>query len=209
MSGVSADSPSTAGRVPFSSGLLGGEHNDHHHRHRAPRLGRLSWLLQQRTPRRLLGRLTDVAEITLETIHEDADGLSAGCEEIWCLDTENIPVDHEMGLLEAAEWGRVYTEVGPEHWSALCAWVRSGAYVAEGRGDLPSVSDFEERYCGGWGDFREYAEHWATETDMMDRWPDDAVRYFNWAAWTRDMAMDHTVVNAPAPNFGVFVFRDL
>lgn len=87
--------------------------------------------------------------------------------------------------------------------------MRSGAYVAEGRGDLPSVSDFEERYCGRWDDFREYAEHWATETDMMDRWPDDAVRYFNWDAWTRDMAMDHTVVNAPAPEYGVFVFRDL
>lgn len=161
---------------------------------------------------RLVGQwvdCTDAADVTLHQLHEGTGSLSAGCEEIWCLDTENIPVEHEMGLLEAAEWGRVYTEVGPEHWPALCAWVRSGAYVAEGRGDLPSVSDFEERYCGRWDDFREYAEHWATETDMMDRWPDDAVRYLNWDAWTRDMAMDHTVVNAPAPEYGVFVFRDL
>lgn len=114
-----------------------------------------------------------------------------------------------MGLVEAAEWGWLYTEVGSEHWPALCAWVCSGAYVAEGRRDLPSVSDFEERYCGRWEDFREYAENWATETGMTDRWPDDAVRYINWDAWIRDMTMDHTVVNAPAPHFGVFVFRDL
>lgn len=114
-----------------------------------------------------------------------------------------------MGLVEAAEWGRLYTEVGSEHWPTLCAWVCSGAYVAEGRSDLPSVSDFEERYCGRWDDFREYAENWATETGMTDRWPDDAVRYINWDAWIRDMTMDHAVVNAPATDCGAFLFRDL
>ncbi|WP_260279029.1 antirestriction protein ArdA [Propionibacterium freudenreichii] len=152
---------------------------------------------------RLVGQwvdCTDADEVTLNQLHEGAGGPYVGCEEIWCLDIENVPVDREMGLLEASEWGQVYTEVGPEHWLALCAWVRSGSYVAEGRGDLASVGDFGERYCGHWGDFREYAEHWATETDMMDRWPDEAVRYFNWEAWTRDIAMDHTVVDAPAPS---------
>lgn len=87
--------------------------------------------------------------------------------------------------------------------------MRSGSYVVEGRGDLPSRSAFDERYCGHWDDFREYAENWAAETDMMDRWPDDAVRYFSWGVWTHDMAMDHTVVSAPAPEYGVLVFRDL
>ena len=114
-----------------------------------------------------------------------------------------------MGLVEAAEWGRLYTEVGSEHWPVLRAWVCSGAYVAEGCSDLPSVSDFEERYCGRWDDFREYAENWATEIGMTDRWPDDAVRYINWDAWIRDMAMGHAVVNAPASDCGIFVFHDL
>lgn len=62
---------------------------------------------------------TDAAELTLNQLHEGADGLSPGCEEIWCLDTENVLIDHEMGLPEASEWGRIYIEVGPEHWPAL------------------------------------------------------------------------------------------
>lgn len=161
---------------------------------------------------RLVGQwvdCTDADSATLEGLHETTGGPDASCEEIWCLDVDALPVDREMDLLEAAEWGRVYSEVGSDQWPALSAWVRSGSYVAEGRGDIPSVSDFEERYCGHWDDFRGYAEHWATGTDMMDRWPDDAVRYFNWDAWTRDMAMDHTIVSALAPEYGVFVFRDL
>jgi antirestriction protein len=37
--------------------------------------------------------------------------------------------------------------------------------------------------------------------------PDDVARYFDWAAWTRDLAFDYTVEDAPGG--GVFVFRNL
>ena len=67
----------------------------------------------------------------------------------------------ELDPLAAAEWGRVYTEVGPEYWPALYAWVESGDYIAEGNTDLPSIFEFEERYCGAWENFREYAENLA------------------------------------------------
>lgn len=156
----------------------------------------------------LVGRwvdCTNAAGVTLNQLHEGTGSLSTGCEEIWCLDTENVPTDHEMGLAEAAEWGRVYTEVGPEHWPALCAWVRSGAYVAEGTGEIPCLSDFEERYCGRWDDFRAYAEHLADDTGMFDTWPEQAQRYFDWDGWTRDLAFDYTVVAAPTG--GVYVFQ--
>ena len=121
-------------------------------------------------------------------------------DELWVFDHENIPVRGELDPLAAAEWGRVYTEVGPEHWPALCAWVESGDYVAEGTGDLPSISDFEERYQGHWDTFAEYAENLA---DV----PEEIARYFNWDAWTRDLAMDYSVHGNPEG--GVFVFRVL
>ena len=159
---------------------------------------------------RLVGQwvdCTDAADVTLHQLHEGTGSLSAGCEEIWCLDTENIPVEHEMGLLEAAEWGRVYTEVGPEHWPALYAWVESGDYVAEGTGDLPSISDFVERYCGHWESFREYARELAYDIGLLADVPEEIARYFDWSAWTRDLAFDYSTCDDPEG--GVYVFRVL
>ena len=61
-----------------------------------------------------------------------------------------------------------------------------------------------------WESFREYAEQLADDTGMMTDWPEEAARYFDWASWTRDLAFDFTVVDAPAvEGYGVYVFRDL
>lgn len=118
---------------------------------------------------------TDAENVTLAQLHESAGGPYADCEQIWCLDTDCLPVDREMDLLEAAQWGRAFIEVGLGHWPALCAWGRSGAYVAEGVGEIPTVSDFEERYCGRWEDFREYAENLGDDTGLTMGWPQETV----------------------------------
>ena len=131
----------------------------------------------------------------------------AECDELRVFGHENIPVRGELDPLAAAEWGRVYTEVGPEHWPALCAWVESGDYVAEGTGDLPSISDFEERYCGAWDSFREYAENLADDIGLLADVPEEITRYFDWSAWTRDLAFDYSTYDDPEG--GVFVFRVL
>ncbi|WP_283205484.1 antirestriction protein ArdA [Glutamicibacter sp. V16R2B1] len=110
----------------------------------------------------------------------------------------------EMSPSEAVEWGSSLESVPEHHREALCAWVRSGDYVAEGTGDLPSMLDFEDSYCGEWESFREYAEGL---TGLLSGVPDDVARYFDWAAWTRDLAFDYTVEDAPGD--GVFVFRNL
>ena len=62
---------------------------------------------------RLVGHWVDCVgadTVTLQAIHEGTGGPFPGCEEIWCLDIENVPVGREIGLDEAAEWGRVFTE---------------------------------------------------------------------------------------------------
>ena len=130
-------------------------------------------------------------EVTLADVHGGAHRVRSGREELWVMDHENIPASGEMSPAEAAEWARVLLAV-PEHQrEALCAWTASGSYVAEGTGDLPSVPDFEERFCGTWGSFRDYAETLAEEIGLIPQdAPEELVRYFNWVAWTRDLEHD-------------------
>lgn len=159
---------------------------------------------------RLVGAWYDAIsadEVTLADVHRGFGGGRAGCEELWCFDLDGMPVHREMSPAEAAEWGRVVEQVDEHLRPALIAWVRSGDYVAEGTGDLPSVSDFEERFAGEWGSFREYAENLAEEIGLLRDVAEEVVRYFNWKSWTRDLAFDYTVEDAPGS--GVFVFRSL
>lgn len=93
-------------------------------------------------------------EVTLADVHGGARRVRSGCDELWVMDHENIPALGEMSPSEAAEWARVLLSVLKHQRDALCDWTASGSYVAEGTGDLPSVPNFEERFCGTWGSFR-------------------------------------------------------
>ena len=104
-------------------------------------------------------------------------------------------------------WIGCLAEVDEHLRPALCAWVESGDYVAEGTGDLPSISDFEERYQGHWDTFAEYAENLADDIGLLADVPEEIARYFDWRSWTRDLAMDYSVHGNPEG--GVFVFLDL
>ncbi len=158
----------------------------------------------------LVGHWFDAAtanEVTLADVHEGSGLDCAECEELWVFDHENLPVRGELDPLAAAAWGRCLAEVDEHLRPALCAWVESGDYVAEGTGDLPSVSDFEERYCGAWENFREYAENLADDIGLLADVPEEIARYFDWQAWSRDLAMDYSTYDDPEG--GVFVFRVL
>lgn len=148
-------------------------------------------------------------EVTVADVHQGSGRSYAACEELWVLDHELIPVRGEMSPQEAAHWGRRLAEVEEHLRPALRSWVESGSYVAEGRGDLPVISDFLERFAGHWDSFREYAEQLADDTGLTNGWPEEAVRYFHWDAWIRDLAYDYTVSHAGPPDYGVYVFRNL
>lgn len=72
---------------------------------------------------------------------------SHGCEETWVMDHENLPIRGEYSPHEAAQLARAVEEVHESDREAFMAWVLSGDQIEDGDG-LPSVSDFEERYCG-------------------------------------------------------------
>ncbi|GAC80823.1 Antirestriction protein [Gordonia malaquae] len=160
---------------------------------------------------RLVGHwfgVTEAADVDLAAVHRGSGVNTAaeGCEELWCLDIDGLPVRREMGLLEAAEWGEVFTEAG-ESWPAVAAWVRTGDYIAEGDTDLPVLSDFTDRYCGHWDSFRDYAFGLADDIGLLRDVPEEIERYFHWDAWIRDLKMDHST--AEAPDGGVYIFRSL
>lgn len=152
----------------------------------------------------------DAADITAEQIHAGSgvDPTAEACEEFVCMDTSGLPTTGEPSLDEAARWGEIYTEVGPDQWPALTAWVRSGSYVAEGHTDFPSLSDFTESFCGHWPSFQDYAEDLAEDCGLLDRVPEDLRGYFDLrGSWARDLAYDYTTEDAPGG--GVFVFRNM
>lgn len=126
-------------------------------------------------------------------------------EELWCFDVENIPLSREMSLQEATSWGEILTAVPQDNRDALDAWVKSGEYIAEGKGDLPAVADFEERFAGEWDSFSDFAHELADEIGLLSEVPVVLESYFNWEAWTRDLNFDYWTENSP--NGGVFVFR--
>ena len=152
----------------------------------------------------LIGEWFDAAtadEVTIYDVHGDSRADSH--EELWVMDHENIPVKGEMSPADAAAWGRVYEEAD-EQWPALCAWVESGSYVAEGDGE-EALSDFEDAYLGHWESFEDYAQQLADDIGLLADVPEAIANYFDWDAWTRDLASDYTTHDSPEG--GVFVFR--
>lgn len=145
-------------------------------------------------------------DVTPREIH---GGRETSHEELWVLDLDGDcwPVNREMSPHEATEWAEVFDEVDEHQRPALAAWVRSGSYTAQGDTDYPVVSDFEEAYVGNWSSFREYSDQYVEDTGMLDGVPEEVSRYWDFAAFARDLKMDHSV--EPDGHGGVFIFRDL
>lgn len=147
----------------------------------------------------------DGEDITLADVHGGAQPVQSGCEEIWVFDYDNLPLRGECSPHDAARLAAVFEEVPEHEREAFRIWVLSGEHVEDGEG-LPSVGDFEERYCGEWDSFQNYAENLADDIALLDGIPDEIARYFDGQSWARDLAFDYTTHDADS---GVYVFRSL
>lgn len=78
-------------------------------------------------------------------------------------------------------------------------------YGHMGRGGLPSLPEFEERYAGEWDTFEDYAAELFDDLGYGAKLPGRLAPYFDMRAWARDLAYDSTT--QPAPGGGAFVFR--
>lgn len=132
-------------------------------------------------------------------------GVDLHVDSLVVVEAQHLPAAVPMPVERAVQWGELFEEVGETQWPAFLAWVESAAHVEDGDG-LPSADAFEERYCGQWESFEEYAREWAEGAGLTLEWPEVAVTYFDWSRWARDPRHDCTVADAPG---GVYVFRDL
>lgn len=153
---------------------------------------------------RLVGEWVDAEDaggITPDDLHDNP----SSHEELWCFDHEGFPAGTgEISPHTASLWGELYSEVGEEQWGALLAWVENGSYVVDAEG-LPDRSSFEDAYQGEWDSFDDCALQLAEDIGLIDGWPEEAQRYFDWEAWARDLKFDYDI--ADAPNGSVFIFR--
>lgn len=62
-------------------------------------------------------------EIIAEQVHAGSgiDPTVEGCEEMWCLDSDNIPTSDAMSPMQAAAWGELYERVDEHQWQPFCA----------------------------------------------------------------------------------------
>ena len=149
---------------------------------------------------------TDADQVTVADLHRGTSVPFDPDDELWVMDLDgDWPVRREMDPTEAARWGEIHEEVGPERWPALCAWVRSGSYIAEGDTDFPVLSDFEEAYCGsGWDSFQDFAEDLAEDIGLLSDVPESLQAYFDMRAWARDLAYDYMTERDADGNLHIF-----
>jgi antirestriction protein len=69
----------------------------------------------------------------------------------------------------------------------FAAWYNAGGHIT----DLAElVAEHEDRYLGEWYSVRDYAEHYAEDTGMLQGLPDHLARYFDFEAFAHDLEHD-------------------
>ena len=159
----------------------------------------------------LVGRWVDAIDadtVTIADLHRGREKrpYMRFCEELWCLDHE-LPERGELSPARATAWGERLAEIDEHLVPAFLAWVSTGTHVVDAD-DLPVIADFEERYCGHWDNFREYADEQIDALGVLAGVDDEVRRYFDRAAYARDLGMSYTTADAEGGG-GVFIFRDL
>lgn len=150
----------------------------------------------------LRGEWVDAIEAD-DVTPEDLHGRATSHDELWCLDTEGMPVAGEMSPADATEWARVLDEVEDCDREALEAWAADQG--AETPAEWEELRDrFEDHYRGEWDSVVAYCEDFADSTGMLDGMPEHLRCYFDYEAFARDVAIESCVLDAPGG--GVFIF---
>lgn len=144
----------------------------------------------------------DEAEEDIAQIHQDG-GYLGFCdgEEPWCFDTENLP-GGEMDPLTAQRWGELYNDLDDgSAWPALLAYLDNNHADIN---NLPDLEEFTDAYQGVWPEFSDYAHEHLTDIGFHDNWPEEAITYFDWDSYAKDLEQDYCVIDAPGGNIFIF-----
>ncbi len=121
-------------------------------------------------------------------------------EEFWVMDYEGFGgmLDGECSPTTAAKLAATLDSVPEFERAAFAAW------VGEGCGDSDDYLGFADHYRGEWGSFRDYAEDDAAL--LLEGVDETVARYFDYAAYARDLESDYTVLDAEEGKGKVYVF---
>lgn len=163
----------------------------------------------------LVGRWVDGVEadtVTVESLHTEHKVTPHPLdmhEELWCMDHEGFgglltgecaPVDAQR-LAEAIRG----IEADGHPVAAVAAWLSdTGETLSEWDG--PTAQAFEDAYAGEWDDIEAYAADYIESTGEVDSGT-LAGRYFDVAAFARDLVLGGDVWTSPADGGGVYVFH--
>lgn len=146
----------------------------------------------------------DADRVSLADVHRDGPAVTSDCEELWCMDSANIPTDDEMSPAHATAWAKTLARVPDGQREAFCAWIHGGDYIVGGDG-VPDVDAFDEYFCGRWPTFADFS-YGVAQSSLLHGVSAELALYFNYAAYASDLEVRYTVVGAP--DGGVFVFRN-
>lgn len=79
---------------------------------------------------------------------------------------------------------------------ALRAWVRSGEHTQTLDG-LPDTTVFKDVHRGEWDDFKEFADHWLSNTGYLDGIPREVIRHIDTEALVKELTHDYLVLDKP------------
>src|SRR5690606_32137956 len=75
--------------------------------------------------------------------------------------------------------------------------------------DGTSLEHFREAYLGEFDNVEDYAQQYIDDVGLLSDVPDHIARYFDFAAFARDLVLGGGIWTADAPGGGVFVFHNV
>jgi len=148
-----------------------------------------------------LDELTDADDIGAAVVAMLEQSPVIGAEEWEVHDAEDVPrIVWGAGVEVWAEWAELIEQAADDciPADAVREWV-------DNVGEVPDAADLSDRWAGQWDTFEDYAEDWIADSGMLSDVPDNLRCYFDYEKFARDLAYDHTVLDAPG---GVYIFHN-
>ena len=149
---------------------------------------------------RLVGKwidANDAEDIYAHDLHTEEDPFE-NCEELWCFDTSEMPVNKEMSLSDAKMWADQLSDVDDNLHEEYYAWVEWSGCTVEGA----TNDNFEKHYIGTYQDVEDFA--YAMAEDQLYSAPEIAKTYFDYDAFANDLKIEYTILDIPS---GIAVFE--
>lgn len=160
----------------------------------------------------LHGVWVDLDGKTADDIQAEIDAMLAaspipGADE-WAVHDWDGPSLDRFGeypnLAEVADYVETMESLDDHEQAAFLAFTDNmGAH------DDTALKSFREAYIGEYNSVEDYAQQYIDDVGLLSDVPDLIARYFNLAAFARDLVLGGDIWTADAPGGGVFVFHNV